>query len=290
MIIFFRKQIFFMLTILISTGTACSFLSSQSIEQTTEAKGHIAFVDSNGNIRMITPDLSEDEVILNGPGNSFPSWSPDGKKLAYIRNATEIWVYDLNTKETVMFAEPILPAPGLSIRMLHWAFDNSRIYYHQGGLISMSAIKCVNVVSYSCDALDLPSWGDFDVSKSGRIVQRTYDQESGGSGLTINDLQGATIQDVIPISPDIHITGPSWSPDESRIALYANERLVIVPSSGGDQTELAEAKTTVIAVTSWSRDGSHIAYQHNDHIWIVDVDGADGPQKIAQGSAPNWGP
>ena len=296
------RRVFPLLIALLSAGIACSLLSQKPNEQDNKEQGHIAFVDPDGNIRVITPDLSENNVVLSGGGYFSPSWSPDGRKLAYIRNNAEIWVYDFDTEKSVMIHQEdqdCFANPECVVRILHWAYDNSGVYFHGGGGgPNWNHIKCVNVDGPSCDTFSLWSYPGFDISRSGRIVYLNFSNADAlGYGLAIYDIHGAISRDLIPLLPDTyeHQTGgPSWSPDESQVALYIDGKLITVLSNGRGQTTLTEAKLSWNGVnpptTSWSLDGSYIAYEDGGYIWIIDTEGKNSPHQVTQGSAPSWGP
>ena len=90
--------------------------------------------DRNGSSNLYVYDFGSrsETQLTSGAGNSdvTPHWSPDGKHIAYVRNATELHVIDPETKSDRKVATGILDrAPFLSERAIAWSPDSRLIAY-----------------------------------------------------------------------------------------------------------------------------------------------------------------
>ncbi len=66
-------------------------------------------------------------------------------------------------------------------------------------------------------------------------------------------------------------TGPSWSPDQARLAFATPDGVLIASGDGSDPRPLGP---DVPSVSGWAPDGSQIAYVHDGNVWVVGIDGS----------------
>jgi Tol biopolymer transport system component len=90
----------------------------------------------------------------------------------------------------------------------------------------------------------------------------------------------------------------SWSPDGTRVALFALQRpgLFVVRLSDGNVRKIAN---TAGSHLRWSRDGLHLAFEYivpdslttspaTAAVWVVPADGSSPPAVVTPGSEPDW--
>jgi tricorn protease len=84
--------------------------------------------ERNGIYQLFQYDFTtETETSITQTGNDFsPVFSPDGKSLAFIRNARSLWVYDVNSKQERELCKFYTDAPPLiGRRTVIWSPDNT---------------------------------------------------------------------------------------------------------------------------------------------------------------------
>jgi Tol biopolymer transport system component len=88
--------------------------------------------ERDGNLKIFQYDFStETETQLTNAGNDFaPVFSPDGKSLAFFRNARSLMIYDFATKQEREVSKLFTDAPPLAgKRSLAWSPDNRWIAF-----------------------------------------------------------------------------------------------------------------------------------------------------------------
>lgn len=151
-------------------------------------------------IEIANLDGSKPQALTKSPVDKrYPSWSPDGKKIAYVTNEGELWIMDKNGRNNRKISLPIL-----HISQPRWSPDSKRIIfvsyqdlYHGDSEIwevDLETLKLSKLVSrpwlqydpnYSPDGSNLlftdgPELYAQDIRqlnlKTGDIVQRTDNQ------------------------------------------------------------------------------------------------------------------
>jgi tricorn protease len=73
---------------------------------------------------------SESESQITNAGDDFaPVYSPDGKSIAFIRNARSLWVYDVNSKQERELCKLYTDAPPIGGKNFVWSPDSSWIAF-----------------------------------------------------------------------------------------------------------------------------------------------------------------
>jgi Tol biopolymer transport system component len=266
------------------------------------ANGLVVFVDDTGSVLAGNIDDGTTRVIVPGPGNTSPAFSPDGRSLAYLHRSggrTEIVVSGAQGES----ARVVNTTPIGNIGHLFWAPDSKSVIAPIGAdLIAFDAATpgeprvvfsvpdgapegwLDNLNANVADAFRPPNGDEILFVGSGREGTGLYRQKLAG-GDPIAVVTDATVDSVW----EENLSGAQWSPDGSQIVLTIHPKatplfgyayIVNADGSGLRRVSTFESRGGGGVVdeehTAWSPDGTRIAFGR----WITYPDGASDPRPI----------
>jgi dipeptidyl aminopeptidase/acylaminoacyl peptidase len=271
-------------------------LSSRSSRAAAQAaNGRIAFTN-NSIIYTINPDGSE-LLQLTPFGNGFldryPSWSPDGTKIAFGRSTSMVQsqIYVMNadgtnpvriTNNAFGDSQPTWSPDGTKIAFVSSRDGNDEIYVMNAD--GSNQTRLTNNASFDWD----PAWSP-DGTKIAFGTTRDFPGITGnvGDGLEVY-VMNADGGNPIRLTNNFRLDGqPSWSPDGTKIA-FTTQRdglplVYVMNPNGSNQVNITQSTTLDSADPEWSPDGTTIAFtsfnragQANaNDIFLMNTDGSN---------------
>ncbi len=286
---------------LIAAALSCTFLGTL-VAQAPESKLKLLYPSNRTgdvNIFLINPDGTEPKNLTGHRGqDTFPAWSPDGKKIAFSSDRTgnrEIIVMDAdgrNAKQLTQGKEtnraPAWSPDGRKIAFCRHLNNNSNPEIFVMDADGANPVNLTNDPAFDAD----PAW-----SPDGKKI--VFASTRGGQGfcLYVMDADGSNVKPFTSVPNNYGYSSPAWSPDGQRIAFSepVDQGLEIFAcdvdgKSKKQLTKLGGLNTQC----AWSPDGKKIAFNHvargfaDGSLYIMEADGSN-PTEILVAEAPMEG-
>ena len=266
--------------------------------------GHFLGAIATDEIYVMDADGANPQNLTNNPGNDLsPSWSPDGKRIAFSsfrrdRDGNikhfDIYVMDADGKNQQRLTEnpdddqyPSWSPDGKRI-----VFSSQREGHFRGDFGITDEIYVMDADGGNQQRLTenrqydwYPSW-----SPDGKRIVFSSQREGhfrGDFGITdeiyVMDADGGNQQRLTENRQ--YDWYPSWSPDGKRIAFESDRKgdlenfeIYVMDADGGNQQRLTNNRSDDNS-PSWSPDGERIAFSSrrdgNSEIYVMDADGGN---------------
>jgi Tol biopolymer transport system component len=265
-----------------------------------------SYLDGDSDIYIINPDgtglinLTDDEYY-----NFLPSWSPDGKKIAYTSQADgNIYLIDLDKKNKINLTNSstydLCPdfSPGGS-KIIYMSSTNSNNEFN----IFLINTDGSNPVQLTDDNFinAYPRW-----SPDGKEIA-FISNKNGSYDLFIMNADGSNVRYLVSLTArgDLEIIEAlsiSWSPDGSKIVFSSdyqgNFDIFTINKDGSNLRNITNTDNNEEALADWSPDGIYITFisideNGREQIYIMNKDGS-GREKVTNyqfnSGNPAWSP
>ena len=269
--------------------------------------------DGNWNIYVMNPDGSGQTRLTNNPAaDSWPSWSPDGRRITFISSRDDpdpndddriVDIYVMNadgsgqtrlTNSSAWHSLPRWSPDGHRIAFQSHRDENWEIYVMNADGSGLTRLTDNSAVdgrpSWSPDAQRIAFYSTVDENAEIYVVNADGSDQKNITNNAANDWS------------------PTWSPDGGRIAFHShrdgNSEIYVMNADGSGQTRLTDNPARDIR-PSWSPDGRHIAFSSDRDdpdpddidrimsIYVMNVDGSDETRltdNSATDHASDWSP
>lgn len=274
------------------------------------ANGKVAFTsdrDGDLEIYVMNSDGTGQLRLTNHPGvDSFPAWSPDGNKLAFVSEtapgafAIKLMNADgTDPVELAALAFSATPYPWHETWALSWSPDGSKIAFEEHGDIFTIDVDGSHRVNLTHDpAFDYePSWSPdgsrivFASSRTGWVTLHTMKSD------------GSEVQ-ALPSDGELWDMSPDWSPSGDWITFVVHSEnflpvLGLARSDGSDRRVFDRCGAGSCAQhrnkPRWSPDATKIVFHVWDYlsgdcqIYVKAVNGGE-PMQLIHGPGRNFQP
>ncbi|HKQ73872.1 MAG TPA: winged helix-turn-helix domain-containing protein [Blastocatellia bacterium] len=226
--------------------------------------GVYQFINRRGEMEKIAPiEQLRIKRLTNSGDVLYPTISPDGEKLAYVRLEEEqssVWVKQIATGSDFQ----ILPPSRESYRSLAFSPDGQYLFFREendpGGIYQTATFG--GTMKKVADNV----WSNFSVSPDGkRLAFVRRDAARNAQLLILSDIEyGGDRELGVRHSPMEYGEGaPAWSPDGSKLVVAGGleqRNLLAVDVSTGKERELRTPRWRTIAMALWTPDGKHLIF------------------------------
>jgi len=217
------------------------------------------------------------QITTNSALDRFPTWSPDGTKLAFASQRsgnTDLWTIPVAggtaTRLTINTGWDNFPA---------WSPDGTKIAYYSDMGVGNTHIWTMPATGGTPVQITINSGqGDFAPCWSPDGSQIAFNSlRSGNHDIwTVSASGGTPFKVTTNTAWDAN---PAWSPNGNLIAFYSQRSggfdIWTIPPTGGTTVRVT---TTGGNNPSWSPDGSQIAYTKSGNLWTIPATGGTSVQ------------
>jgi len=254
-------------------------------------------------------------LTSDAEAENYPSWSPDGTRLAYQRDLDGSAIYAIAADGTGR--QRLSPTPGFDVTP-SWSADATQIVYArlhsapQPNQPPLTDIRIMNadgtgdraILANTVFSVE-PRW-----SVNGQIAFMSLMNGSSTLQIYVMNIDGTGLRQ---LTSGANNADPAWSPDGARIAFGSDREggnklnIFAMNADGSRQEQLTQFGVPFEAGdTNWSGDGRKIAFEFDvdgdkqsnpnafAEVWTMNPDGSGqtgtGVECSGAGCAPRWQP
>ena len=253
------------------------------------------FPDSSGMVYTLNDDVyaqwldttqPPQALAVGGRRYLFPTWSPDGKYIAFLETTTDSTVFNVI----------LIHSDGTGWRTLGTTAPQSSERQLCPDVIAWSPDSTRFMVDFGEPAFVFYVSGGSPAKVGTGIAPTHYDWSSDGRSLTYQDEAGRLWVAKADASEhrqltDFPVSDAVWSPQDSQIAYIAqrsdNTTLEVVSAETGEIRSITGADSYIESSPHWTPDGTLLIFVRytvqgqSAGIWHAPLDGSAPPERLA---------
>ena len=251
-------------------------------------QGRIAFAHEFGNgapnsaVFVIDADGGTARSLMPGRRGGAPTWSPDGRRLAFLRLGG-VWLMNGDGSDERILARVQFPSFPI------WSPDGRRIAFQVGDRTGEKTRLAV----VNSDGSGLQTLAAADLSVSWPNGRPSWSPDGkwiafrGGKAIRVVRQDGSE-QRIVSQCSTRACLDPSWSPDGRSLLFSGDNGMVIV-----EHPTTADRVGRILIRNgfdqAWSPDGRTIVFERDNTIQIMNADGSN-RRRLTSGHNPVWSP
>ena len=250
---------------------------------------------------LLSLDGLEKRRISRGApiGDYAPTFSPDGKQIAFLRTSTEWGAAEIFTQARNGSSERRLTSYGRIIRSLAWLGDG-RIFFVSNPNANNLVLRSIAVTGGDSQSVPGVGFQVFSVSAASRVSELALAGQYNNWNVWRTNLAAPGRQSSVLIGSWHANHSAQYSPDGSEIAFVSTrsggEEIWVARSDGSNARRITVSSTSRgIGTPNWSPDGKQFLYDSviNEHtqVCLMNVDGANQMQLTTEAEGammPAW--
>ncbi len=278
------KKVLFFTFIAVGVGCIGGFGSKANLVWGSQ----IVFIsrewNPDGGIVVINSDGTAPQFLKSPPRANWPTWSLDGKKIAFIADLGQLFVIDADGRnlERLRWNMPLRARPA-------WHPDGQKIVFTKFDEITVLDIETkaeTRVLFHGWDN----GFRDAVWSPDGKQIAFTIKHDRQHD-IYVIDVDGGKLRRLTDNASND--AAPAWSPDGRQIACYSDRNLKpgICLMDAADGANFKRISFRGEHYPSWSPTGTHIAFWliGEGKVGVMKANGGE-RQILFRGGQPSWRP
>jgi serine/threonine protein kinase len=243
--------------------------------------------------------LEKRRITAGAPiGDYAPTFSPDGKRIAFLRTSTEWGAAEIFTEARNGSSERRLTSDGQMILSLAWV--NGRIFFVSNPNANNPVLRSISDTGGVSQSVSGVGFQVFAVSAASRVSELALAREYDNWNVWRTNLAATGRQSSVLIGSWRANHSAQYSPDGSQIVFVSTrsggEEIWVARSDGSNSRRITVSSTfRGIGSPNWSPDGKQFVYDSviSDHsqVCLMNVDGTNQTQLTTEldgAMMPTW--